>query len=205
MALTPPTVASDPASAAHTNTALAAVNTLITSTGTKVNAIFAVIRDRARLCGGNNAILSSIDSLGGAIAAAANPTVAADPATQSQTNTALALLGTYIDTLNTAANNLFSAVGANIKRNGGRHVVFERFNADAANLISPAALTAVTVASDPVSQAHMNTALASVVAYIDTLASEVQVAARYFINEFALNPGNQILNDRLAGSINALD
>ncbi len=62
MALTPPTVASDPASAAHTNTALAAVTTFIATAYTEVIEGVNALRERAVKLGANNGFLEQVDA-----------------------------------------------------------------------------------------------------------------------------------------------
>ena len=88
---------------------------------------------------------------------------------------------------------------------GGRVTPRERIRTAVQDLGSPATLTAETLGSDPVTQAHMNTALANTCAFIDTVNTEVQAILRLFVDEFRLSPGNQILSNRLEAAINAFD
>ncbi len=207
MALTPPTVASDPASAAHTNTALAAVTTFISTAYTEVIEAIVVLRERARLGGASSEFLQRVDNaladLGTGAGAAA--TVSTDPTTQSQANTAFATTAAKIDTLNSRALAALDLFLERLRINGGRVDVRERFRTAVQALGSPSALTAETLASDPVSQADMNTALANTVVFIDNANTEVQAALRLFVDEFNLWPGSQILTDRLVNAIAAFD
>ena len=207
MALTPPTVASDPASAAHTNTALAAVTTFIATAYTEVIEGVNALRERAVKLGANNGFLEQVDAalanLGTGAGSAA--TVATDPTTQAQANTAFATTTTKIDTLNSRALAALDLFIDQTRFHGGRVTPRERIRTAVQDLGSPATLTAETLGSDPVTQAHMNTALANTCAFIDTVNTEVQAILRLFVDEFRLSPGNQILSNRLEAAINAFD
>jgi len=203
MALTPPTVASDPATATHTNTALAAINVFVTNSITKSVAALQILRDRAVLVGGSIELLNAIDRVLSTIGGQshADPTVAASPATQTQTNSAFATFTGYIDTLNANLASAFAELRQHFRMTHGNVLNRERFTTATVNIATPAVQTAITVASDPVSQADMNTALASATALVDTFNVELAAVLDTFTMPFRLNPGNQILALRLENAI----
>ena len=174
MALTAPTVASDPATAAHTNTALAAVNTFITTAHSEATSAGEAMIEQVRTRDGN---LGLIDRMTAAVATlagggAAAPSVVTDPASQSQTNTALATLAGYIDGLNSRFLSVLVVFRESVQRTDGNLGILDGIDADIAALSAPSSVVAPTVASNPVSQANMNTALATLTTAVDSANSE---------------------------------
>lgn len=205
MPLTPPTVASDPASAANFNTALGTVNSFLVTVYSELSDAVSVLRERVKLTDGNMLRLQEIDDQLAVLAAGpgSSPTVATDPTAQAQANTALATLCTRVDTINTNAANFFAIISNHARTAGKTYRSYEKFLDNARDLLSPSSVTAITVGSDPVSQAHANAAFASVTAYIDTVNSEISAALTEFVEDFRIHPGNSLLLLRLQDAIAA--
>jgi len=207
MALTAPTVASDPASQTHTNTAFSTLTTFASNAYTSLIEIMSLLRERAVLGGATSEYLQRID---GAIAslgtgAGATASVASDPASQANTNTAFSTTTTKLDTLNTRALAALQVVIEHLGASGIPVQSLERFKSLSLDLASPSSLTAQTVASDPASQAHMNAALAATTAFIDTVNSEIRTALLQLSDEFRRFPGNSVLANRFEAAVNAFN
>jgi hypothetical protein len=206
MALTPPTVTADPAIPSETNTAMAAINAFVETAKTETLTGLRVIREHLRLTNGSNAMLDELDAAMAVVGAAAetDPTIATSPAVQAETNAALATLGAIDDLLNARSVAAIGALRNHARVGGGYFERLEAFDTSRVNLTTPLVQTAVTVASDPVTKAHMDAALASVTALIDTSNAEIVAALQTFTQQFRLMPANQTLNNQLAGAIAAL-
>lgn len=206
MSYTAPTVASDPASATHTNTALTEVNAFLATNYSRAITALTVLRDHEKLVGGSTEILNEIDRQLAILGTAADtdPAVVANPATLAQTNAAAATMSSYVDVANSRIYGAFKNFHQWIRRSTGLISPRDTMNTALSAQASPAVQTAPTTASDPCSQADMNTVLASLTTLLDTCNTELANILISFRDDFRLRHGNQLLRDRLEASITAL-
>jgi hypothetical protein len=175
MALTAATVASDPASAAHTNTALATTVAHATTATTRYAAVFAVWRELIRLSGASVQLLEDFDVAVRTFSAAtpSAATVTTDPATEAETETAFGVVATAQTNLNTNAKAVTDLFREFLRLRYGYVPALVKYDAAQVNLAAGATITGELVTTDPVTQAEMNTALANATAVVDTIYAEV--------------------------------
>ena len=203
MALPAPTVATDPAPSAETNAAFVTLNGYVTDAYSELVDGLNAVREHIRITQGPGAVqmLDDLDAQLGTLSSSSlpNPAVIADPATQAQTNAALATMASYVDRLNTR-----SIAGTNVlrehMRRSGRVPELVAFDSGVGGILSTSN-TAETVASDPVSLADMNTALANTTAFVDASNADFVNVLTAFIEVFRINPANLNLNDRLTAAV----
>lgn len=205
MALPAPTVATDPAPAAETNAAFVTLNGYVTNAYTELVDGLLAVRDHVYLTDGSIQLIedltTELTTLSGS--ALPNPAVVADPATLAQTNAALATMTSYIDRLNTRSLNGTSRLREHLRKMGHLKALEALEAANAG--IPTAALTAETVASDPVSLADMNAALADTTLFVDDANTDfVNVIAAYILIA-KINPAQLHLSARLQNAVDALN
>lgn len=201
MAYVAPSVTADPAIPSETNTALAAVNAFVTTLYTDAIAAMSVVREFIRLSTGRQLLMADIDAQGAVLGSPGNtdPTVAASPVTQAQANTAYSSLTGYIDTFTGRFATIFGTMRSAMQLVGGH--IQERTDIDAGTITLLTATAAITMASDPVTMAHMNTGLTTATAAVDTVNTRLLVLLRQLRTDFRVGLGNPINMGGLDGTI----
>ncbi len=168
MALTPPTVASDPASVAEVNAALVILNGYVTAQNNATILALTTLRQLFLLADGNTMVIEAIDAALADLAAGVP-----DPSVADQTpgagNTALTTLtNAIIDVASTESSTGTTILENSFKRAlGSIQAVTDWFGASAT--IAASNFVPETVTTNPVPKAEWDTALANTTAFIDTL------------------------------------
>jgi hypothetical protein len=196
MALSPPTVASDPGTAGQLNTAFGIINGFIANGVAEALVGIRAAADLVRIHSGNQDIMDKVAGRLGVLAGLAEPDPAVISNSQANTNAALATMAAIGDLLNSrllGAIEEFRPFLALADGQVGRLIVADDSQA---NLGSPALLTALTVASDPGTKAQDDAALAATTGYVDNANAEIAAALQNILNAMSMKSSNaQALGD----------
>jgi hypothetical protein len=197
MALTPPTVTTDPADPTETNDAITAINDFVETSKNEVLEGLMVLRQHIQTSNGSMLQLDLLDSEIALMKSArtTDPSVVSNPVSQASMNAAAASMNAIVNVHRGLIARCLRVTVPHANATGASYPAKEAVELGAATVGGSG--NSVTVPSNPVSAAEMNTALAEITANVDLANAAAADGLAAYMPHFHKNPAQLDLDDRL--------